>query len=152
MYDVWVMSSRKPTDRPVSISVGFAASDGGSGVAYATLRKADGTSGSLVRVGFRCRPLSALHGRDVAYQALIAVAKDALRRELGCIEMRVGDGEIALDIERRRSVPQALMIPYVVLRCALNRFREARVIAVEDETVRDLTARARAEVSLGVAA
>jgi hypothetical protein len=66
--------------------------------------------------------------------------------------MRVDDCEIALDLEQHRSVPQPLMLPYVVLHCALNRFREARVIAVEDEMVRDLTARARAEVSLGVAA
>jgi hypothetical protein len=122
MYHVWVMSSRKPSDRTVSISVGFAASDGGSGVAYARLRKTDGTSGSLVRVGFRCRPLSALRGRDVTYAAVIAVAKDALRRELGCVEMRVDDCEIALDLEQHRSVPQPLMLPYVVLHCALNRF------------------------------
>jgi energy-converting hydrogenase Eha subunit G len=88
----------------------------------------------------------------VAYAALIAVAKDALRRDLRCVELRTADREIALDLEQHRAVPQALMLPYVVLRCALNRFREARVIAVEDEAVRDLTARARAEVFLGVAA
>jgi len=146
------MPSRKLSNRPVSVTVGFAASGDGSGVAYATLRKADGASESLVRVGFRCRSLSALRGRDVAYAALIAVAKDALRRDLGSIELRTSDSEIALDLEQHRSVPQALMLPYVVLRCALNRFREARVVAVEDDVVRDLTARARAEVFLGVAA
>jgi hypothetical protein len=146
------MSSRESTSSPVSVTVGFAASGDGSGVAYATLRKADGASESLVRVGFRCRSLSALRGRDVAYAALIAVAKDALRRDLRCVELRTADREIALDLEQHRAVPQALMLPYVVLRCALNRFREARVIAVEDEAVRDLTARARAEVFLGVAA
>jgi len=151
MYDNGVMSSRTPPIGPVSVTVGFAAS-GGGGVAYAIVRKADGASESLVRVGFRCRSLSALRGRDVAYAALVVVAKELLRRELACVELRTADREIVLDLEQHRAVPQALMLPYVVLRCALNRFREARVVAVEDEVVRDLTARARAEVSLGVAA
>ncbi|GAC1299598.1 MAG: hypothetical protein NVSMB19_04200 [Vulcanimicrobiaceae bacterium] len=137
--------------RKVSISVGFAAGGHGSGVAYAST-EADGMEPALVRVAFRCRPLPALAGRDVAYAALESLASELLRRGRSAVELRVDDPALAADIAERRPLPASLTLPYVRLRCTLNRFREASVIAAADGTIRDLTARARVEASLDVAA
>lgn len=135
-----------------TVTVGFATEQRGHGVAYASILGADGSEGSLIRVGFRCRPLPALLGRDVGYAALDAIASELLRRGFRAISLRVDDPRLAMDLAERRPLPGALTIPYVKVRCTLNRFREAMVVATADRTTRDLTARARAEASLNVAA
>jgi len=134
---------------PVEVNVGFAAGNGGDGVAYAALREPDGAE-SIVRVGFRCRPLAALRGRDIAYHALSALAAELLRRDVRDAVFRIDDPELPVDLSERRALPAALTIPYVALRCTLNRFRSATVVS--GEPARDLAARARAEVSLNFAA
>jgi len=145
-----MMSRTRGNPQPVVVTVGFAAGSGGEGVAYAALRGADRPE-SIVRVGFRCRPLAALRGRDIAYAALAAVAEDLLRRDFRDVAFRIDDTELPVDLAARRAVPAALTVPYVALRCKLNRFRSASVTCAEGAS-RDLTARARAEVSLNVAA
>ncbi len=145
------MSRTRVVD-PVVVSVGFAAGAAGEGIAYAALHGADGTAASLVRVGFRVRPLPALRGRDVAYLALGAVVAELLRRKIGVAELRTADAELCGDLSQRRSLPSALIVPYVTLRCALNRLQRAAVVFSDERTVRDLTARARAEACLTVAA
>lgn len=144
------MSRASGKSQPIVVTVGFAAGNGGDGVAYAALRAVNGLE-SIVRVGFRCRPLAALRGRDVAYAALSAVAEDLLRRDLRDVALRIDDTELPLDLSARRALPAALTVPYVVLRCKLNRFRVATVACAHGAS-RDCTARARAEVSLNVAA
>jgi hypothetical protein len=146
------MMSRTRVVSPIVVTVGFAAVAGGEGVAYAVLRGTPDGTESLVRVGFRCRPSTALHGRDVAYAALGAVASELLRRNVERIELRTQSAELGADLDERRNVPQSLIVPYVSLRCALNRFREARVRVSDERTIRDLTARALAEASLHIAA
>jgi len=141
------MNRTRANAQPVIIVVGFAAGPGGSGVAYAKLRTSDPAAESIVRVGFRCRPLAALRGRDVAYAALAAVAGEALRRGERDVEIRLDDTELVLDLSARRGLPATLTVPYVTLRCTLNRFARAAVVPAGDEA-RDLTARARAEASL----
>jgi hypothetical protein len=94
----------------------------------------------------------ALQGRDVAYAALGALATELLRRGVGSVALRTENAELVADLAERRAVPAALTVPYVKLRCTLNRFREASVTCGEDRATRDLTARARAEVCLNVAA
>ncbi len=144
------MNRTRGNAQPVVVNVGFAAGNGGDGVAYAALRGSDGTE-SVVRVGFRCRALAALRGRDIAYAALAALADDLLRREVRDVVFRIDDAELPVDLRERRALPAALTVPYVVLRCKLNRFRRAAVV-VADASSRDLTARAKAEVSLNIAA
>lgn len=139
-------------DSPVTATLGFAAGGTGGGIGYVELAGADDRQSALVRVVFRCRPLPALRGRDVAYAALDAAAAQLLRRGLRNVELRLDDEALALDVAEHRPVPAALTIPYVRLRCVLNRFACCRVRAVHDRTTRDLGARARAEVSLDVAA
>jgi hypothetical protein len=136
--------------RSIHVTVGFAASDRGDGVAYASVGA--GSEPENVRIAFRCRPQPALQDRDVAYAALNAVAKHIRERGLSRVVFDTADAQLARDLEEHRSVPPALAMPYVALRCTLNRFARAAVVAADDQTVRDLTARARAEASLHVAA
>ena len=136
----------------LTVTVGFALGERGDGVAYASLAEADGSDGLLVRVGFRCRPLPALHGRDVVYAALDAVATVILRRPADVVVFRIDDEAIVADRIERRSVPAALAIPYVRLGCTLNRFRATTLVAAADRRTRDLTARAQAEATLQIAA
>jgi hypothetical protein len=93
-----------------------------------------------------------LRERDVAYAALNAVAKYVRECGVERVVFAISDAQLALDLEEHLSVPPALSIPYVTLRCTLNRFAEAAVVATADGIARDLTARARAEASLHVAA
>jgi len=137
--------------KPAVVTVGFAAG-AEHGVAYAALGGTDERPESLVRVGFRCRPLPALTGRDVAYAALQSVAGALLERGMEAVELRVADGVLPVDLAERRTLPSALIVPYVTLRCTLNRFATANVVGATSRLARDLTARARAEASLNVAA
>ncbi len=127
------------------VTIGFAASDRGEGVAYASLGARG--AGSPVRVGFRCRVQPALLGRDVAYAALTAVADELQARGIERVILTLDDDRLPAELAERRSLPSALVVPYVKLGCALNRFRDAKV-----ESSHDLTARARAEASFLVAA
>ncbi len=145
--------SRLREDQPAQVTIGFAApQDGGASVALATLRGDGSRPESLVRVGFRCRPLLALHGRDVAYIAVEAVAAELLRRGLRNASFSVANAELVADLAGRRPVPATLTMPYVRLRCTLNRFAAVSVQAGDERSIRDLTARARAELCLTVAA
>src|SRR5271165_1733866 len=118
------------------VTVGFAAGPDGRGVVYAVAGK-DGRSGSPVRVEFVCRPLPALRGRDVAYSALDAASAELLRRGLRRAVIAVDDVQLPLDLAERRSLPSALVVPYVALRCRLNRFASATVVAARDAVARD---------------
>ncbi len=147
-----MMSRTREQRQPITVSLGFAARAEGAGVAYAWGRgNADGTE-SPVRVRFRCSPLPALRGRDVAYAALEAVASALLERGVSAACFRLADGSLPIDLAERRTLPAALILPYVRLRCVLNRFGFAAVTRWDDATIRDLTARASAEVFLNVAA
>jgi hypothetical protein len=148
------MSQQAEKRRLAQVTVGFAAEAGGAGIAYAALHRSSesGGRGSLVRVGFTCRPLSSLLGRDVAYAALDAVAAVLLERGIRRVEFALDDERLPVDLAERRSLPGTLIVPYVALRCRLNRFQAVCVTAARDGAARDLTARARAEVSLHVAA
>jgi hypothetical protein len=138
--------------QPITVSLGFAARAEGDGVAYVRLSGKGGASESPVRVIFRCRPLPALRGRDVAYAALQAVATACLERRVPAACFRLADGSLPIDLAERRALPVALMLPYVTLRCVLNRFAFATVARGDDAELRDLTARANAEVSRTLAA
>ena len=131
-----------------TITIGFAEREG-RGVAYAVI---SGGRGPAVRVGFACRPLPALLGRDVAYAALDAIAGEMRERGLQRVVFRLDDDHLIADLDQRRALPNALIVPYVGVRCTLNRFREARVERCADGIVRDLTARARADVWFNLAA
>ncbi len=145
------MSTRRH-DSIVTATLGFAAGGAGDGVVYVSLAGAAANDGDgLVRVAFRCRPLPALRGRDIAYAALEAAAHRLSDRRQA-IRFAIDDEALVADLTEHRPVPTALTVPYVRAQCALNRLGTATVVAEADRTVRDLTARARAEVALDVAA
>ena len=146
---------RHPKRRePLAVTIGFAAREDGRGVAYASYvpRTGSGRHASPVRVGFACRPQPVLRGRDLAYAALTAVAGALLARDIREATLRIDDASLPRDLEERGSLPTALVIPYVALRCKLNAFHDVHVVAAADETTRDLTGRARAEIALQTAA
>jgi hypothetical protein len=143
------MATQRSEREMKTVTVGFAERDG-AGVAYAVV--GSGGRGSAVRVGFTCRTLPALRGRDVAYAALDAVAAVMQERGLHRVAFLVDDEQMTLDLAQRRTLPNALILPYLTLRCTLNRFADARVERATGNVTRDLATRAHAELWLNVAA
>ncbi|HEY8298085.1 MAG TPA: hypothetical protein VIG32_08705 [Candidatus Baltobacteraceae bacterium] len=140
--------AQQKTYSKVQAAVGFAADPGGYGVAYARLK--GGRGERLVRVPFRVTRFPALLDREVGYAALTAVAAHLRERGVAAIEIAVDDAHLATDLRERRELPQALSLAYVRLGCTLNQFRDYSV--VDGAGTGDLTARARAEVAMHVAA
>ncbi|MGR4064664.1 MAG: hypothetical protein ACLQPV_04375 [Vulcanimicrobiaceae bacterium] len=127
--------------------LGFAADDEGCGVAYARL----GASGEqLLRVPFRVRRYPGLGGREVGYAALAAVAGRLSDRGVSRVAFEMNDAELVSDVAERRSLPAPLILPYVGLRCSLNRL-DAYALTCGPGS-EELAQRARAEVSVHVAA
>jgi hypothetical protein len=127
--------------------LGYAADRLGNGVAYARLTTRAGER--LVRVAFRVQRFEGLSGREVAYGALTAIA--GLLRSHGVERAAFGlaDSALVSDCNEHRDVAPALVLPYVRLGCALNRFAEYELHVNGDA---DLEARARAELVLNTAA
>jgi GNAT superfamily N-acetyltransferase len=152
------MMAHKRGQQTVVATVGYAADADGRGIAYAkiwsTQRAVPGAnrSESFVRVGFRSVVRPALRGREIAYAALEAIARELIAAKIDVVELRLLDASLATDLAERRAVPTDLQMPYIALRCTLNRFASFSVVACDDGTARDLTARARAELSLEHAA
>ncbi len=130
----------------VEAAIGSAADDRGSGVAYA--RVAGATEPHLLRVPFRVEGREP-HQRAAGYAALTAVARTLRGRGVARVRFLIDDETLLADLSGRNSVPDALVMPYVRLRCALNQFDDAGFAAA---TSGDLAQRARAEVALRVAA
>jgi hypothetical protein len=144
------MEKHNRLGRRTRIDVGFAADALGNGIACAQL--VEGGRERELRVPFRLRRMPALLGRDVAYAALTAVADEARRQGVAEAEFVVADERLELDLELRRSLPGALSLPYVRLRCALNRFRSACVHFRDGSETAGLTESARCEIGLLAAA
>lgn len=140
------MATRKGADPAAEATVGYAADQGGNGLAYARL--AGASAGRVLRVGFRvsARPLT---DRAIAYAALTAVTRALCRRGLRHVRFVVGDGQFADEIATGRGVADQLVLSYVALRCALN---SLDAYGVRTGATDELTQRARAEVTLNVAA
>jgi hypothetical protein len=144
------MMSRQKGGELVDVAVGFAADRSGVGVAYAALQR-NGRE-HVLRVSFGVRPAAALEGREVGYAALKAVAETVRTHYAGPVRFVVADDSLVADLCERRPLPSALTMPYVALRCAMNRFENAGVMRGRSSQIDDLTARANAEASLHIAA
>lgn len=127
-------------------AVGYAADQRGGGVAYARVRTAGGQH--LLRVPFQTGRTS-VPERAVGYAALTAVSRALHARGCSRIRFTLNDPSLIDDVTAHRSVPEALVLPYVRLRCALNQLEH---FSLEPASESDLAQRARAEVALHVAA
>ncbi|MDP9018599.1 MAG: hypothetical protein M3N19_09790 [Candidatus Eremiobacteraeota bacterium] len=143
------MESKRAKGPMIEARVGFAADERGHGVAYVSLTS--GQKAKSVRVPFTVRRYPALLEREVGYAAITAVAGTVAG--MGCrrVTFHLADERVVEDVRERRDVPMPLAIEYVRLGCALNRFAEFRLES-DSGPAQDLTARARAEVTLHVAA
>lgn len=131
----------------VQVQLGYAADRLGEGIAYARLTTRAGAR--LVRVAFRVQRFESLSGREIGYAAMAAVATMLRERGLDRAAFVLADTDLVADCTAHRDVPPPLVLPYVRLRCALNRFAEYQLREGEDP---DLDGRARAELLLHTAA
>jgi hypothetical protein len=134
----------------VDAATGFAADAQGNGVAYARLLLGDAATPRVLRVPFTVKRYPALLEREVGYAAIAAVAAVLRRRGIERVRFTLDDARLVEDLREHRDVPSALTLAYVRLRCALNQFKEYDLAASSGES--DLTARARSEVAMHVAA
>lgn len=132
----------------VEAATGYAADAQGDGVAYVRLMLG---APRVLRVPFRVKRYPVLLDREVGYAALAAIASTLRRRGIEQVRLIIDDERLAADLAEHRDVPAALTLAYVRLRCALNQFKEYDV-AASPGGESDLTARARSEAAMHVAA
>ena len=125
----------------VDAVLGFSADERGRGVAYARLAGERGDH--LLRVGFRLR--RGYVAREVGYAALTAVAQTLHRRAVPRVRFIVEDELLVRDVHEHSELPPEVVLAYVKLKCALNRFDGFVLDSAEEG---DLTQRARAEIAL----
>lgn len=130
----------------VEAAIGCAADARGHGVAYARVCGPD--ERHLLRVPFRVEA-RAERERAAGYAALTAVARALRARGMTRVRFLIDDEALLADLGGRSAIPDALVMPYVKVRCALNLFDDAGFEAAPSG---DLSQRARAEVALRVAA
>jgi hypothetical protein len=134
--------------RLTNVAAGFAADAAGNGVAYVRLGE---NAARVLRVPFTVNRFPALLDREVGYAALTAVCAALRRRGVERVRLALDDARIVCDLREHRDVPPALTLAYVRVRCSLNQFREYKIVdPAPGES--DLTARARSEVAMHVAA
>lgn len=139
--------------KPIDAAVGYAADDAGNGVAYVRIASQSGgeRAARVMRVAFNAVRHAALQDREIGYAALTTICETLLRRGVDRVRFFVDDAQLVADLHERDEIPSALALPYVRLGCALNRFRRYEIAALPASDA-DLTARARSEVALHVAA
>lgn len=142
------MRSMRTSKAPVQVLVGFGAGSDGRGIAYARLTD-DGVAKRIFRTEFPIPQPQRLLERGVAYAALTAVARAVVRSGIARAKFVLADGGFVDEISTGKSVGEALALPYVRLRCALNSLAESSVVTGATD---DLTQRARAEAALNIAA
>lgn len=141
------MRTMGSTDTVVEATVGYSADAQGRGVAYARLRSR--RTQRLLRLEFRVGLRRPFPDRAAGYAALTAVARMLVRRGVRVAHFRLADAQFAEEVATGGGIGDALALPYVHLRCALNALTKFRVQVSPTD---DLTQRARAEVALNVAA
>jgi len=141
-----IMSYARRIRPAADVAVGYAADPQGRAVAYAAI--ATGTSTGIVRIPFRANALPALEGRDVGYAAVAAIGAHLRSRGFGRVRVRLADGNVVADLSGVGAPPKALAMAYVKARCLLHGLGAVRLETAEPIETRDLTKRARAELSL----
>jgi hypothetical protein len=131
----------------IEAAVGYAAGPRGEGIAYALL-SASGKQ-RLIRLTFRVPDAAGFIDRASGYAALTTLAETLRARGLARVRFLLGDAALVAEINQRKVLADALVLPYVRLHCALNALSS---YSVRVQTTDDLTQRARAEAALNLAA
>ena len=139
---------RNSTRETIGVQLGYAAAPSGDGIVYARLRSSAGER--LVRAAFRVKRFAGLDGREIGYAAVDAIAEYLWDRKIEDVAFALPERALVEDVAEHRDVPVPLVLPYVRLRCRLNRFRSFSIGM--DSPDSDLAQRARAEVALHSAA
>ena len=143
------MNSRRI--RPAAdVAVAYAAGDRGNGIAYAAV--STGSATGIVRLSFETPRLPALEGLDAGYAAIAAVGAHLKARGFARVRIRLGDARVVADLSGAGTPPKSLAMAYVKIRCVLRGLGSVRLEVAEPVEIRDLAARAQAEVGLHVAA
>jgi hypothetical protein len=142
------MRRQRTALQTVEALVGYAADERGRGVAY--VKVSAPTEEHLLRVPFSVRRGRDLNGREIGYGAMEAIAGELRKRGVKRAVFALDDPQLIDDLAAHRAVPEALVLPYVKLRCALNQFADTSLRL--DAGSADLSQRARAEVAFNVAA
>ncbi len=127
---------------PVVVSVGFVSDEAGEGIAYGIARR--GFLETPFSVAFQAPMRPALEGRDIGYAALLAVGSYVRQRGVRNVVFSFPDARVANDLKQRADVPAALTLPYIELRCSLNRFEDAEVVPLSAADADAVVARAAA--------
>jgi hypothetical protein len=80
-----------------------------------------------VRLPFRIASRRLLVERAVAYAALVTVARSLCKRGVTRAHFVMPDRQFVEEVTTRCDVPEALVLPYVRLRCALNAFHDVEI-------------------------
>ncbi len=136
------------TRKRQSARVGYATNDDGAGIVYA--RIVENGRARILRAAFRLsKSDNGGDPRAAGFAALCAIAP-LLRRHAADVDVLVDDVHVAENLTHHSELPAGLLLAYVGARCALNTLRSARLLVAAGPN--DLAARARAEVSLRIAA
>ena len=144
------MTNSRRTRSAADVAVGYAADDRGNGIAFAAISTGNATG--IVRLSFSAPPLPGLEGLECGYAAVAAVGAHAKGRGFGRVRIRIGDARVVADLNGAGSPPKSLAMAYVKIRCILHGLGSVRLEVGEPVEIRDLAARANAEVQLHVAA
>jgi hypothetical protein len=144
------MTNSRRTRPAADVAVGYAADERGHGIVFAAI--STGNASRIVRLAFTAAPLPALEGLENGYAALAAVGAHLKSRGFGRVRIRTGDVRVVADLNGTGSPPKALTMSYVKTRCILHGLGLVRLEAAEPVEIRDLAARAQAEVRLHAAA
>jgi hypothetical protein len=136
----------RATDQGVEAAIGYAVGPRGHGLVYARLT---GRVQKVLRLPFRITRPAQRNDRVGGYAALTAVARTLRDRGIQRVRLLLSDAALVEEISSRRELAEALVLPYVRLRCVLNSLAGYSVTVGATD---DLTQRARAEVALNLAA
>ncbi len=132
------------------VAIGYGIDERGRGIVFATI--ATGTASRVVRLSFAATPAPALEGREAGYAAIAAIGHYLKRHGFGRVRIRLADERVARELNGMTTPPKALAMAYVRVRCLLHGLGLARLEVAQPIEVRDMQARATAEITLHVAA
>ena len=95
-------------------------------------------------IPFAVHELPSQLGHDYTYAGLITALERLRSLDVKRVLLQTDDEAIVAEIERRSDPHRDLALPYIILGCKLNEFASARIVAVPEQRLSPLRAKARA--------